>query len=285
MVAESIQYDSSFFEEVLSYPIYRTMNVVAVTHTLKELEGGNIQWVKAGEAPQEDDESQLERIGTNFWAMTFVLNRLNEILRFAQNKGNTIVDTDDGEISTDQIDFMTNHIGNKEGFEKEFKRFHQLLKHFGEYILQSGSKAFSEIIGILTKSTPIEISQNIFLKNIDQFFPRAIDIKAEGNFADAINCLDAIFNYRGNIVKVKIVPCQKIERDGDYWKVWADYHPEKDGIDFFIFTLPNQYVYVFEYVTSKFRDLSGDTLHDRTSQKGLSYLFHVETLATYKKVF
>lgn len=283
-MAEAIQYDSSFFEKVLSYPIYKTKNVVAVNKSLDGLGSEVIIWKREGEDVEENN-NQIERIGTNFWAMTIILNRLNQILLFANKKGISNVKTEDGETSTVQLDFMTNHVGNKEGFEKEFDRFHLLLDYFKEYILLPGSTTFIEILSVLSMSIPVGQEDNIFLKAINQFFPHSIDIKAEQSFGD-MAAMDVEFNYRGNLFKAKVVSAKEVQRDGEFYKVWADVHPNlAEGFDYFVFCLPNNYVYVFEMDKTKFRDLSGDTLHNQTSQKGLSYLFHTDTLVKYKKLF
>jgi hypothetical protein len=280
-MSELITYDSSFFEKVLSFPIYRTKNVVALTSILQGLE---IQvWTREG-GEVEEQQSPIDRVATNYWAMTYILNRLNKLLLFASKK-QTLVSGKEGDISTLQLDFMTNHIGNKDGFENEFDRFHQLLDFFKEYILASGSEAFEEIQLILNKEVPVTETENIFVKNIGEFFPKAIDIKAIQNFGESIG-LDVEFTYRGNKFKTKVVSCQDIQRDGEYYRVLADFNPKLDGaFEYFVFTLPNNYIYIFELDKTKFRDLSGDTLHNQTSQKGLSYLFHVDTLVEYKKVF
>jgi hypothetical protein len=286
MVAESIIYDNSFFERVLAYPIYKTKNVVALTASLKELERENKKWVRVGSQTEEEEEPTINRVATNAIAMTFILNRLNHVLRFIQNKGQEIIETKNGQTSTDQLDFMSNHVENKHGFEEEFDRFHDLLDHFKEYILKPGSKTFAEIHVLLLITKPVSQEENIFVKHIHKFFPNAIDIKAEEMLGELKGTLTIDFNYRGNPFVIKIIPAKRIERDGEYYKIWADYHPEANNrIQFIAFTLPNNYVYVFDNDKTKFRDLSGSSLNDRTSLMGLSYLFHQDTLMNHKKVF
>jgi hypothetical protein len=285
MVAEAISYDTSLFQNILSYPAYKTKNVVVLNGCIKDLEQEQPNWKKIGSEGAGEKESPLSRISTNFLAMTIVLNRLNNLLLFLRRKGTDYVEGENGLVSTEQLNFMTNHPNNKVGFEMEYERFHELLKHFKELILAPGSKTYEEIINILSHSTPIQKEQNIFLKNIHQFFPKAIDVKAEETFGSVQGGLDVEFNFRGNLFKAKVVPSQRIERDGEYYKIWSDFHPDMQKVDFIVFTLPNNYVYVFENDKTKFRDLAGDTLHNRTSQAGLSFLLHTDTLMNYKKLF
>jgi hypothetical protein len=287
MVSDIILYDESFFQRVLTNQVYQTQNILAVKKCTEAVE--EPQWMR-GEEVVGEEQTYLP-IATNYTCMTFLLNRLNELLLYFTQKGKLFSEDEEGEeLSLNQLDFMVNHPRNKDGFEREYKRFHALLFVFREMLFSPASKIFRELqVVLLNGEQQMKPEDNLFTKNIHQFFPRAIDVKATTQMMDVRGKKAAVnvrFNYRGLPLSAEVRPAGRIIQEGEYYKVWSDLDATHlSDKDFYVFILPNNYIYVFENDKTKIRNLSGANLLDRTADQGLSLLFHRDILVDYQKVF
>lgn len=291
MVAEAITYDTDFFVQVFENKVYKTENILAVSLCLEKLYKELDKWVKIedGSAVVTDTNqfSPINFVPENPVAMTFILNRVNEILRFLENKGILSMDDElgDAPVSTEQLDFMTNHLGNQEGFEKEFKRFHAILFCLKEFILAPGSITYDAVMALAQKSADTaRAGHNLFTKNIQEFFPEAIDLMVkeyQGN-----NTIDVTFKYRGLPLSVQVREAEKIDYAGDYYKVYSSFNPTAfSTCDYYAFILPNNNIYIFENDKTKIRNVEGNEIFAGTKERDLSFLFHSDILRNQKKVF
>lgn len=293
MVDEAIKYDPDFFAQVLQNKVYRIKNTIALTACLEEIYSELDKWVKIedGSAVITDSNqfSPINYVPTNSLAMTLILNRVNDVLRFLQNQGILSLEGPEGEpVSTDQLDFMTNHLGNMEGFEKEFDRFHRILAVLKEDILVPGSRTYDQIMAIAQESYDVEqAGNNLFTKNIQTFFPQATDLAIKKYQGDNLTTgIDVEFRYRGLSLCVQVRQCEKIEHEGDYYKIYSDFNPTVYAkCDYYAFILPDNYIYIFENDKARIRSVTGNELFTRTMDQDLSFLFHADTLRNHKKVF
>jgi hypothetical protein len=249
----------------LSNPNFKKKHIKNIENILRSIYKPRGHWKKykfwgVMDLPWEHESwSILNKINTNYNALSIMINEINRALR-------------EGNSDIPLFDFSDKRDGTRE-FYKEYDRMMEFVEKNKEKIFlklddNGGSQTINKMINQIQWNTKIgNQTEELVAKYIPYIYPNSTDIKVPeggGQIKDMSGGIDITFNLDGQEKTVQVKRCKNIVRAGGEYKIIGTSLSKHYNVDYFA-CATTKYLYFFEYNKEFIKKLmNGDLIIDRS---------------------
>jgi hypothetical protein len=235
----------------LSYQKFKRSNIDNFHRLLKDVYKPIGHWYEKGYKKgvvglewDKENWSLLNRINTNYSALSNLINSLNEYIS-------------ENNIGIKPFNFIENKFGTS-SFWREYERMIDFLENNKQLLLKTtkdgGSKVINDTIEPIFRTMSIgDFGEDLVMKYLPKLNPNITNIKSpdeSGDSEDMTKGVDIKFDFKGKTYTIQVKKIKYTKKDGDVYKTYGSSIAKKYNVDYYAF-VDKYYVRFFKNYPSK----------------------------------